>query len=349
MQTRAAVLFEVNQGLRLLNLSGRPLRDGQVHVAVAYSGVCHSQLHEIRGRRGPDRFLPHALGHEGSGIVLAAGPGVTKAKQGDRVVLSWIKGSGHEVPSNVYDSPEGPINAGAISTFMNETIVSENRVTVIPENMPLREAALLGCAIPTGAGAVMNTARLPAGSSIAVFGLGGIGMSAVLAAAMQGATPIIGIDISRPKLDQARHIGATHLIDASAEAPLDTIMNITGGRGVDVAIEAAGVPETMETAFRSIRDAGGLCIIAGNLASGQRISIDPFDLIRGRRIVGTWGGETKPDGDIPHYANLYLSGRFKLESLITHEYPLENINQAFEDLEKGNVGRALIRFNGGHD
>ncbi len=347
MNTTAAVLFELNKPLRLIEVRGRGLQRGQILVDVAYSGVCHSQLHEMRGRRGPDRFLPHTLGHEGSGTVVAVGPEVTKVRPGDAVVLSWIKGTGIDVPSNAYDSGGGVINSGAISTFMKQTIVSENRLTLIPGGMPLREAALLGCAIPTGAGAVLNAARIQPLESIAIFGLGGIGLSAVLGAGIGGANPIIGIDVIDHKLDQARTLGATHTIHAGREDPLAGIMQITGGRGVDYAIEAAGRQETMETAFKSVRDAGGLCIIAGNLASGLRISIDPFDLIRGRRIVGTWGGETSPDRDIPHYADLYLAGKLKLEALITHEYPFEDINQAFEDLEKGNVGRALIRFNGG--
>ena len=170
-------------------------------VKVEYSGVCHSQLHEIRGRRGPDRFLPHTLGHEGSGIVIQIGPGVNKVQPGDHVVLSWIKGTGADVPSSSYDSAEGTINSGAISTFMEHAVVSENRLTVISKSMPLREAALLGCAIPTGAGTVLNTAQLRAGQSIAIFGLGGIGLSAVLGARMANADPIIGIDVLDHKLD----------------------------------------------------------------------------------------------------------------------------------------------------
>ena len=154
MQTEAAVLSELNQPLRLSKLTIPDLKFGQVLVEVAYSGVCHSQLLEVHGKRGLDRFLPHTLGHEGSGTVLKVGPGVTKVKPSDRVVLSWIKGSGADLPFTIYQSAEETVNSGAISTFMRHTVTCENRVTPIPDAMPLREAALLGCAIPTGARAL---------------------------------------------------------------------------------------------------------------------------------------------------------------------------------------------------
>ena len=341
-QTEAAVLFELAQPLRLMTLSIPDLKPGQILVDVAYSGVCRSQLLEVRGKRGPDRFLPHTLGHEGSGTVLKVGAGVTKVKPSDRVVLSWIKGSGADVPSTIYQSSEVPVNSGAISTFMCQTVTCENRVTPIPDAMPLRKAALLGCAIPTGAGIVLNTARVRPGSSVAVFGVGGIGLSAVLGADLMNATTIIAVDVFDHKLEQARRVGATHTINAHQQDPLATILEITSGRGVDYAIEAAGRRETMETAFRAVRDKGGLCVLAGNLPHGERISLDPFDLIRGKGIVGTWGGETQPDRDIPMYVDLYLFGKLKLDGLITHTYGLDDINQALDNLEQGKVGRALI-------
>lgn len=348
-QTKAAVLFEPLQPLRLITLSIPDLKPGQVLVDVAYSGVCQSQLLEVRGRRGTDRFLPHTSGHEGSGTVVEVGKGVTKVKAGDRVVLSWIKGSGSDVPSTVYQSTEGTINSGAVSTFMQQTVTCENRVTPIPERMPLREAALLGCAIPTGAGIVMNTAKVQAGSSVAIFGVGGIGLSAVLAASLVNATPIIAVDLLDHKLEQARQAGATWVINAQRQEPMTAILEITHGRGVDYAIEAAGRRKTMETAFKVVRNNGGLCVLAGNLPMGEEISLNPFDLIKGKRLIGTWGGETQPDRDIPRYVDLYLAGRLKLSPLITHEYPLEEVNRAFDELEQGKVGRALIAMINGHN
>ena len=342
MKTLAAVLQQLNKPLRIRELTIPDLKPGQVLVEVAYSGLCGSQLLEVRGKRGPDHYLPHTLGHEGSGTVLEVGAGVTKVKPGDHVVLSWIKGSGADVPSTVYQSSEGPVNSGALSTFIRHTVTCESRVTPIPDAMPLREAALLGCAIPTGAGIVLNTAQLRPGSSVAVFGVGGIGLSAVLAADLVHATTIIAVDVFDHKLEQARQVGATHLINARQQDPFAAILEITGGCGVDYAIEAAGRRETMETAFRVVRDNGGLCVLAGNLPRGERISLDPFDLIKGKRIIGTWGGETQPDRDILLYVDLYLTGKLRLDGLITHTYGLDEINQAMDDLEHGKVGRALI-------
>lgn len=341
-QTEAAVLVELGAPLRLIVLQLPELRPGQVLVDVAYSGVCRSQLLEARGGRGPDPFLPHTLGHEGSGTVIAVGEGVAKVQPGDRVVLSWIKGSGIEVPSTRYTSTDGPVNSGALSTFLRQAVTCESRVTPIPATMPLREAALLGCALPTGAGVVLNTANVRPGSSVAVVGVGGVGLSAVLAADLVAATPIIAIDVHEHKLEQARRIGATHVVDARVQDPLAAIRNLTCGRGVDYAIEAAGRRETMELAFQAVRPQGGLCVLAGNLPAGERISIDPFDLIRGRRVVGTWGGETDPDRDIPRYVALYLAGKLRLDRLITHTYALAQVNAALDDLERGAVGRALI-------
>lgn len=343
-QTEGAVLYETGQPLEVTTLSIPRIKPGQVLVDVAYSGVCRSQVLEVTGQRGPDRFLPHTLGHEGSGVVLEVGPGVQKVKVGDPVVLSWIKGSGADVPATLYQNGGGSVNSGAISTFMRRTVTCENRVTPLPADMPLREAALLGCAIPTGAGVVLNVAQLRPGSSVAVFGAGGIGLSAVLAADLVRATTIIAIDVTGQKLEWARRVGATHLINAQNEDALSTIRQITGGRGVDLSIEAAGLRETMEAALESVRDDGGLCVLAGNLPHGQRICLDPFDLIRGKRIVGTWGGNTIPDRDIPAYAGLYLAGKLKLDALITHEYPLEEVNRALDDLQQGKVARCLIKM-----
>lgn len=342
MLTEAAVLFQLNQPLRIITLDVPEIKPGQVLVEVAYSGVCHSQLNEIRGLKGEDKYLPHTLGHEGSGVVLEIGEGVAKVKPGDHVVLTWIKGAGSDVPSTVYKSSDRTINSGAISTFMQQTITCENRLVPIPKEMPLKEAALLGCAIPTGAGVVLNNARIKAGETVAIFGAGGIGLSAVMAASAVSAEKIIVVDVFDYKLNLAQKIGATCTINAVENDVLSEIMKITESRGVNYAIEAAGRKETMETAFQSVRNGGGKCIIAGNLPIGHYISIDPMDLIKGKNIVGTWGGETNPDRDIPQYVDWYLSGRMKLDKLITHEYKLANINKAFDDLENGKVGRALI-------
>ncbi len=344
MQTEAAVLVEIGKPLEMRSLRIPSLKPGQVLVDVAYSGVCHSQVLEFQGKRGVDRFLPHTLGHEGSGTVLEVGAGVNKVKPGDRVVLTWIKGKGLDVGSTVYESAVGPVNSGAISTFMRQTITCENRLVPIPAEMPLREAALLGCAIPTGAGIVLNTAQVRPGQSLAVFGAGGIGLSAILAARLMNADPIIAVDVVEKKLDQAKAMGATHAINAKQQDTVAAIHSLTKG-GADFAIESAGKRESMESAFQATRDGGGLCILAGNLPAGEKIAINPFDLIRGKRIIGTWGGETQPDRDIQLYARLYLTGRLDLSALISHDVNLCSVSACLHELERGTISRAVVGMN----
>src|SRR5436305_2976507 len=191
MKTTAAVLVELGKPLELADLEVPALRPGQALVEVAYSGVCHTQVGEARGHRGEDKFLPHCLGHEGSGTVREVGPGVAKVKPGDRVILSWIKGSGADVPGTVYGWNGRPVNAGGITTFATYSVISENRLTPAPDGMSMRLAALVGCAVPTGAGVIFNTAQPRPGQSVVVFGAGGIGSCAVAAAALAGATPVI--------------------------------------------------------------------------------------------------------------------------------------------------------------
>lgn len=343
--SHAAILENNNEPLKIMDLRIPELKSGQVLVKIAYSGICHTQLLEIEGKKGIDKFLPHALGHEGSGIVIKTGTGVKKVSPGDHVVISWIKGNGADISSTIYESNSGKINAGAVTTFMDYAVISENRLTPIKKDMPLKEAALLGCAIPTGAGIVLNSMKLQTGDTIAIFGVGGIGLSAVMAAKSVSASSIIAIDIFDHKLEHARSLGATHTINFRKQQDcISEIYNITHGKGVDFAIESAGRRETMELAFRSVRDMGGVCVLAGNLPVGEKISIDPYDLIKGKRIIGTWGGETQPDRDIPLYVDLFINGKLPLKNLITHSYSLEEINIAIEDLKSGKVGRALIDF-----
>lgn len=343
MKILAAVLSEINKPLIIEELLLPDLLAGQVLVKIAYSGICHTQLNEMRGLKGKDKFLPHTLGHEGSGVVEAIGAGVKKIKIGDRVVLTWIKGNGSDIPSASYKRNDNTIvNSGAISTFMTKAVISENRLVKIPDAMLLREAALLGCAIPTGAGIVMNTMDISENKSIAIFGMGGIGLSALLAAKARGASKIIAIDISEDRLKQSTILGATHALNAKKDNIIEAIMKITDSKGVDYAIESAGKKESMEIAFKSVRDNGGLCVIAGNLSFGEKIQINPFDLIKGKRIIGTWGGQTQPDRDIPMYADWVISGKFNLRELVCRIFALKDINEAVEYMEQSAVGRVLI-------
>ncbi|HLH77680.1 MAG TPA: zinc-binding dehydrogenase [Candidatus Binataceae bacterium] len=339
--TQAAILFEVGQPLKIVELSLPSLRTGQVLVEIAYSGVCRSQLLEVRGERGIDRYLPHALGHEGSGVVRGVGPGVSRVKLGDHVVLSWLKGPGVDAAGARYRAGAAVINSGALATFMRHAVVAENRLTRIAPSLDLRAAALLGCAIPTGAGAVLHAAGLKAGASVAVFGCGGVGLSAIAAASLTHARPIIAVDLNPVQLWRARRAGATEVIDATVQAPVAAIQAITCGQGVDCAIEAAGQARAMEAALSSVGEKG-ICVLAGNLRQGGQIAIDPFDLIRGKRLVGTWGGGTRPARDLPRYARWLRAGVWPLNAMLGRIYRLEEINDAIEDLAAGRGGRGLI-------
>ncbi|MGH7075564.1 MAG: zinc-binding dehydrogenase, partial [Stellaceae bacterium] len=238
MKTLAALLVELDQPLQLEEIDIPALKPGQVLVEIAFSGVCHTQILEARGYRGPDPYVPHCLGHEGSGTVLEAAPG-SRFKGGDKVILSWLKGSGANVPGSVYRWNGRDVNAGAVTTFQHHAVVSENRLTPLFEGLSLQRAIMLGCALPTGMGAVFNVARPSAGQALAVFGAGGIGQSAIAAASLSGCVPVIAIDPLEPKRALARELGATHLIDPAAGDVVAEIRKIVPG-GVDFAIEATG-------------------------------------------------------------------------------------------------------------
>ena len=340
---KAAVLFECGKLLRIVDGIDVPVpQRGQVHVRLAYSGVCHSQLMEVRGGRGPDRWLPHLLGHEGSGVVMAVGEAVTKVAPGDRVVLGWIKGEGLDAPGPRYRQAEMGFNAGSVTTFNTEAVVAENRCVRVPDGVPLDIAVLFGCAVPTGAGMVFNEALAGPKTRAAVFGLGGIGMIALMALQAAGCVDLIAVDIEPAKLAAARALGVAHVIDARREDPVAAIRLLSDGLGVDCAIDAAGRTQTIEQAFESVRKFGGRCIFASHPASGERISLDPHDLISGKVVQGSWGGGTKPDRDVPRFAALYREGLLPLASLIGKRYALEDINTALDDLASGRAARPLI-------
>ena len=340
MKIKAAILEQINQPLTIREVDVPDLKPGQVLVHIRYSGICRSQLNEWRGKKGPDRFLPHTLGHEGSGVVLQTGPGVTKVSKGTEVVLTWIKGSGAEVPSCRYAADDQVINSGAVSTFMTRAVISENRLVPI-SHIPMDIAALLGCAVPTGCGMVFNELSPQKGDSIAVWGVGGIGLCAVAAASACGCNPIMAIDIHGSKLALAKKCGATHLIDGVRD-PVRRIMEITEGRGTDFGIESAGLISTMQDGFAATRRFGGQFLIAGNAPLGEKMQLDPFDLIVGKKISGSWGGSSNPDRDVPRYAGMYRDGELKLDGLITRRLPLDRINEAFSLMETGFAGRILL-------
>ena len=353
MKTLAAVLVQTGHPLELLDLELPALKAGQVLVEVRISGICHTQLLEVRGHRGKDAYLPHCLGHEGVGDVLEIGQGVSKVKPGDAVILSWIKGSGADVPGLVYRDTTNrrTVNAGGITTFQRYAVVSENRLTVMSAGVPIVQAALLGCAVPTGVGAVLNTAGAGAGDSIAVFGCGGVGLCAVAGAASVnrteessgGASPVIAIDVIDAKLKLAVSMGATHTINASdsGDDVVERVLAIESG-GVDIAIEATGLPAVMRQAFESVKPRGGRAVVIGNARFGSELTIDPAQLNQGKQLRGTWGGDSQPDRDYQRYGDLLASGTIDLSPLMSEPFSLERVNEALDALESGAVARPMI-------
>jgi S-(hydroxymethyl)glutathione dehydrogenase/alcohol dehydrogenase len=345
MKTTAAVLVVPGRPLELTELKIPKLKPGQVLVEIAYCGVCHTQVLEARGYRGEDRYCPHCLGHEGSGTVLDVASTVSKVKQGDRVILSWIKGSGADVQGTVYDWNGRSVNAGGITTFATHAVISENRLTIIPDGVSMRSAALVGCAVPTGVGVVVNTAQPRPGQSLVVFGSGGIGSCAVAAAALSGCITVIAVDVSSDKLALAKQLGATHTINARTGDPVQQIRELCP-LGADFAIEATGQPAVMRQALACVRSQGGTAVVVGNARHGQTLEIDPRELNQGKRLLGTWGGDNNPDSDFPRYCKLLASGKLNLEPLLTRTYRLEDINKAIDDLEHGLCARPLVEIAG---
>ena len=338
---RAAILNELGAPLLVEDIVLPDLLFGQVLVKVLFSGACRSQLMEVRGGRGSDPWLPHLLGHEGSGIVASVGDGVTKVKPGDEVILGWLKGEGIDAPGAKYICGDRVINSGRVTTFSNYTIASESRLVKKPAGLPFDTAVLFGCALPTGAGMVLNELKPSREDSVVVLGLGGIGLSALMAAKALGIRKIIAVDVSEDKLQLAKRLGATHTLNSMSEGFRQAALELTNG-GADICIESGGQVSTIELGFSLIRRGGGRMLFASHPPEGEMIHLAPHELISGKQIAGSWGGATLPDRDIPRIFDLFKSVDIPFDSLITKHYPLDRINDALDDLEAGRVFRPLI-------
>jgi len=341
MKTEAALLVQTGQPLVLAEIETPALKPGQVLVEIAYSGACGTQVMEWRGDKGEDKWVPHCLGHEGTGTVIEAGHAITKVKVGDKVVLSWLKGTGIEAGGAVYDWGGKKVNAGGVTTFQRHAVVSENRLTLLPPDLPMDVAVLLGCAAPTGMGAVYNVLKVQPGNAVAVFGTGGIGLNALMAASLAGAMPVIGIDPNPTRRSLAMIYGATHVIDPAASDVIAEIKKIVP-QGVDLAVESSGIPAVMEQAVNATRQQGGRAVVIGNAKHGAVLSLNPGVFNQGKSLLGTWGGDSVPDRDFGRYGRLLSSGRFPVRDLLSKPYRLADADQALADLAAGKVGRPLI-------
>jgi S-(hydroxymethyl)glutathione dehydrogenase/alcohol dehydrogenase len=345
MKALAAILVRQKAPLVLEEIEVPRPAMGQVLVKILTSGICGSQIGEIDGVKGPDRFLPHLLGHEGTGIVLELGEGVRTVQPDDKVVLHWRKGSGLESVAPVYQSRIGRVNAGWVTTFNEYAIVSENRLTTIPRDFDADVAALLGCAVTTGFGAINNNAQLKIGQSIAIFGAGGIGLNIVQAAALVSANPIIAVDLFDNRLALARSLGATHLVNSRQQDAEAEIRKIVGPQGVDVAVDNTGNVKVIETAYR-LTGARGRTVLVGVPPKESAAAIYTLPLHFEKTLTGSHGGESLPEHDIPNYIRLIQAGKLQLNSLIGRYYPLTEINQALADMRSGAIaGRAVVRVN----
>ena len=343
---KAAILVEQQKPLVIDEIRmPEALEIGQVLVKIHYSGVCGSQLGEIDGAKGPDAYLPHLLGHEASGTVVAIGPGVKQVKPEDLVVLHWRKGLGIEGAPPQYRWKGQKLNAGWIATFNEFAIVAENRVTAIPKDSDLEVAALFGCAVTTGFGVVENNAQVRIGESVVIFGAGGVGLNIVQAASLVSAYPIIAVDLYEGRLALAKKMGATHLINASEIDSEKAIQDILQGQGLDCFIDNTGSPKIIELGYRITKQQGRV-ILVGVPRKGNDTTIYSLPLHFGKRISGSHGGEAIPQTDIPRYHQLFINGRIKLRELITERYRLEEINTAIFRMRSGEIsGRCLIQMN----
>lgn len=341
---KAAILVENKKPLVIADIEPpAELTFGQVLVRVHCSGICGSQLGEIDGAKGPDKFLPHLLGHEGAGVVQAVGAGVRYVKPGDRVVLHWRKGAGLESPPPQYSWGSKTVNAGWVTTFNEMAVVSENRVTPIPPALGFAEAALMGCAVTTGLGVVNNNAGLKIGQSIAVFGIGGVGLNIVQGASLVSANPIIAIDKYVSKLEMARQFGATHVINSAELNPKAEVLKISGPGGVDVAVDTTGLVSLIEQAY-DVTSARGRTVLVGVPPAGNKMSLYTLPLHFEKVLTGSHGGEADPTTDIPRYADLYRLGKLRLGEMITRRFTLDQINEAIEAMRGGEAGRFIIQL-----
>jgi S-(hydroxymethyl)glutathione dehydrogenase/alcohol dehydrogenase len=341
---KAAILEKLNAPLVIDEVEVPDLECGQVLVQVHRSGICGAQIGEIAGVKGEDKYLPHLLGHEGGGVVVDVGPGVSYVQKEDHVVMHWRIGMGIESRFPKYRRSDGVVGAGWVTTFNEYAVVSENRLTAIPKDISFEIAALMGCAVTTALGLINNEAQVKIGQSVAVIGCGGVGLNIVQGAAMVSANPIIAIDIYDHKLKMAKEFGATHLINSTQTEIQEGIQEIVGPKGVDVFIDCTGQVQLIEKAYE-LTAPKGRTIMVGQPHHNQDLTIRSMvKHFSGKVLTDSAGGQTNPTEDIPRYLKLYRQGRLKLDNLVTHRYSLGEINTALDVIRNGEAGRCMIKL-----
>lgn len=375
MKTKAAVLYKMEHPApyaesRPLVIEELELADpgpGEVLVEIAGAGLCHSDLSVIDGSR--PRVMPMTMGHEASGIVREVGPGVHDLAVGDHVVFSFVPVCGHCVPcatgrpalcengakanlaGTLLDGSRHFKNSAGqalnhhlgVSAFSQFTVAAQESLVKIDPGLPLEIAALFGCAVMTGVGAVVNTARVEPGTSVAVFGLGGVGLSAILGARASGAYPIVAVDLLDSKLELARKLGATHTVNAKETDPAQAVKDLTGG-GVHYAFESVGNERVLIQAYQATRR-GGTTVTIGLPHPSKQFTISAVSLVAEERTVkGSYMGSAVPRRDIPRFIALYQAGLLPVDLLLSRTISLDEINPAFDALAKGEAVRQVVRF-----
>lgn len=341
MKFKASILTEIDSPLTISEVETTELQVGQVLVKILMSGLCGAQLQEISGLKGNSKFLPHLLGHEGCGIVEELGPGVTQVKKGDKVVMHWRKGEGIESPFPTYIYDGKKMSSGKVTTISEYSVVSENRLTVVPDDTPEELCALLGCGLTTALGVINNEAEVKFGESVLIVGCGGVGLNLIQGAILASAYPIYAIDVNEDKRELCESIGATKYINTSIENLTESL----GNKKIDVIIDTTGSPEVIKKIFEFL-SGNGRMILVGQSRPGQDLIVPNgnkmFDGI-GKTIKATQGGKTSPNQDIPRYVNLHKSGVLDVKKIVTHYFDLDNINDAINLLRSGKAGRIMIK------
>ncbi len=369
MKTNAAVTYEPGRPLVIEELELDKPKDGEVLVKMAAVGLCHSDYHVLAGDR-PVGMRPMVLGHEGAGVVAAVGPGVTRIKPGDHVVLMFIpscgkcsycvSGRAHACVLSKHIA-QGPQLDGSyrlknkkgqdvgqfclLGAFSEYTVVSQHSVCVIDKSYPLESACLVGCGVVGGFGAAVNRAKVTPGSSVLVIGVGGVGINVIQGAVAASATTIIAADVVERKLAWAEAFGATHIINAAESDVVTRVLEITANTGVDFAFEAISSPETIAQAYTATAKLGTTVVIGLTPSQFEEIPISPLNLVLSQKtLMGTIYGASNALVEIPKLLNMYRHGQLQLDELVTCTYPLDQINQGYDDMLAGENIRGVIVF-----